>query len=78
MRLGNNEYKNSLNVNNSIPLYGESISRNKYINSFNSHIGDFKGLSFKEDIPKKRTTKKTKKLIMNEIRKGLMELDLKD
>ena len=76
-RLGNNEYKNTLNVNNSIPLYGESISRNNHINSFNSYIGDFKGLSFKEDISIKQS-KKTKRLIMNEIRKGLMEIDLKD
>jgi hypothetical protein len=76
-RVGNREYKNSLNVNNSIPLYGETVSRNNYINSTTSQIGEFKGLSFNEEA-KIKQSKKNKRLIMNEIRKGLMEINLRD
>ena len=68
-RIGNNEYKNSLNVNNILHLYGEKVSRNSFINSY---IGDFKGLSYKENNQIKQI-KKNKKIIMNEIRKELME-----
>ena len=71
-RVGNNEYKNTLNVNNIIPLYGETISRNNFANS---QIGEFKGLSFDEDTHIKHKNK-DKKLIMNDIRKGLMEINL--
>ena len=71
-RVGNNEYKNSLNVNNIIPLYGETVSRNNFANS---QIGEFKGLSFDEDTHIKYKNK-DKKLIMNDIRKGLMEINL--
>ena len=71
-RVGNNEYKNSLNVNNIIPLYGETVSRNNFANS---QIGEFKGLSFDEDTHIKHKNK-DKKLIMNDIRKGLMEINL--
>ena len=73
-RVGNNEYKNSLNVNHIIPLYGESVSRNNYINSY---IGEFKGLSFNENVHIKQS-KKDKKHIMYEIRKGLMDIKLND
>lgn len=70
-RIGNNEYNNSLNVNNEIPLYGESISRNNIINP---HIGKFVGLSFNDITPIKKRNK-SKKIIINEIRKGLMEIN---
>lgn len=68
-RIGNSEYKNTLNVNNVLQLYGEKITRNNFINSY---IGDFKGLLFKENSHINQV-KKNKKIIMNEIRKGLME-----
>ena len=70
-RIGNNEYKNFLNVNNQIPLYGERITRNDYINS---HIGEFKGLSYNEDTLIKQSNK-NKKLIMDGIRKGLLAIN---
>ena len=70
-RLGNNEYKNILNVNHSIGLYGESIIKNTYLNS---PIGDFKGLDY-NDNSLIQQTKKSKKIIMNEIRKSLQNLE---
>ena len=69
-RIGNNEYKNLLNVNNILQLYGEKVTRNNFINSY---IGDFKGLSYEDNHIKQN--KKNKKLIMNYIRKGLMEIN---
>ena len=71
-RVGNNEYKNSLNVNNVIPLYGETVSRNNFANS---QIGEFKGLSFDDDTHIKHKNK-DKRLIMDDIRKGLLEINL--
>ena len=73
-RIENKEYKNTLNVNNVVPLYGESISRNIYINS---HIGQFNALSYDEDTYIKQS-KINKKLIMNEIRKELMSINLNE
>ena len=73
-RIGNNEYKNFLNVNNVVPLYGERISKNGYINSY---IGEFKGLSYNEDTLIKKSNK-NKKLILDGIRKGLLAINLND
>lgn len=70
-RIGNREYKNALNVNNIIPLYGETITRNDYIHS---SIGEFKGLSYDEGNHIKQN-KKEKKQIMNIIRKGLLDIN---
>ena len=73
-KIGNNEYKNTLNVNNMVTLYRESIPRNNYNNS---HNGEFKELSYNKDTYIKPNLK-NKKLIMNEIRKGLMTINLND
>ncbi len=68
-RIGNREYKNTLNVNNVVPLYGETVTRNDFIHSA---ISDFKGLSYHNGPLIKQSTKKRKQ-IMNIIRKGLLD-----
>ena len=53
-RLCNKEYRNYLNVNNTILLFGETISPNNYLHS---SIADFRGLSQYNEIPEKKTKK---------------------
>ena len=72
-RLCNKQYRNYLNVNNTILLFGETISPNEHIHS---SIADFKGISFCNE-----TSPYQKKINNNYIiglRRNLHSLDLNE
>ena len=71
-RLCNKQYKNYLNVNNTILLFGETISTNNFINS---SIADFRGLTIANTAPEK---KKQKINYIIGLRKNLHDIDLND
>ena len=71
-RLCNQQYKNYLNVNNTICLFGETINTNNYINS---SIADFRGLSIANTVPEK---KKKKINYIIGLRKNLHSIDLNE
>ena len=74
-RLCNKEYKNYLNVNNTINLFGETLTPNNYLHSLNSSIADFRGLSIYNEVSE---TKKNKKKAIVGLRNNLRNLDLSD
>ena len=71
-RLCNQQYKNYLNVNNTICLFGETINSNNYINS---SIADFRGLTIANTVPEK---KKKKINYIIGLRKNLHSIDLNE
>ena len=73
-RLCNKHYRNYLNVNNKIPLFGETISPD---NQINSSIVDFRGLSFQNEIPEKKNLKNKNDYIIG-LRRNLHSLDLNE
>ena len=77
-RLCNQQYRNYLNVNSSIPLFGETINQTiPNINCINSSIGDFKGLSVCHSLPNNNHRKNTcKEDYVDELRKSLLNIDL--
>ena len=72
-RLCNKQYKNYLNVNNTIFLFGEPISPNNYINN---SIADFRGISASNSIPNQKKEEKDDYII--ELRKNLLSFDLSE
>ena len=77
-RLCNQQYRNYLNVNSSIPLFGETINQTiPNINCINSSIGDFKGLSVCHSLPNNNHRKNNyKDDYVDELRKSLLSIDL--
>ena len=73
-RLCNKHYRNYLNVNNKIPLFGETISPDSQIYS---SIVDFRGLSFQNDIPEQKNAKNKNDYIIG-LRRNLHSLDLNE
>ena len=71
-RLCNQQYKNYLNVNNTICLFGETINTNTFINS---SIADFRGLTIANTVPEK---KKKKINYIIGLRKNLHSIDLNE
>ena len=71
-RLCNEQYKNYLNVNNTICLFGETINTNTYINS---SIADFRGLTIANTVQEK---KKKKINYIIGLRKNLHSIDLNE
>ena len=72
-RLCNKQYKNYLNVNNTIYLFGETISPNEYIHS---SIADFRGLPVSNSLPNQKKEKKDDYIVG--LRKNLHSLDLNE
>ena len=72
-RLCNKQYKNYLNVNNTIYLYGETITSS---NPLHSSIADFRGLSITTDAPEQKQTKNDDYVIG--LRRNLHSLDLSE
>jgi hypothetical protein len=72
-RLCNKQYRNYLNVNNTVLLFGETIASNDNIHS---SIADFKGLSIYNEIPYQKKTKNQNYIIS--LRKNLHSLDLNE
>ena len=77
-RLCNQQYRNYLNVNSSIPLFGETVNQTiPNINCINSSIGDFKGLSVCHSLPNNNHRKNNyKDDYVDELRKSLLDIDL--
>ena len=73
-RLCNKHYRNYLNVNNKIPLFGETISPDSQIYS---SIVDFRGLSFQNEIPEQKNAKNKNDYIIG-LRRNLHSLDLNE
>ena len=71
-RLCNQQYKNYLNVNNTILLFGETINTNNFIHS---SIADFRGLTIANIIPER---KKQKIDYVIGLRKNLHDIDLNE
>ena len=71
-RLCNQQYKNYLNVNNTIQLFGETINANNFIHS---SIADFRGLTIANTVPER---KKQKINYVVGLRKNLHEIDLNE
>ena len=71
-RLCNKQYRNYLNVNNTILLFGETISPNNHLHS---SIADFRGLSLYNEIPEKKSKKDN---YIAGLRRNLHSLDLND
>ena len=71
-RLCNRQYKNYLNVNNTILLFGETINTNNFIHS---SIADFRGLTVANTVPEK---KKQKINYVIGLRKNLHDIDLNE
>ena len=71
-RLCNQQYKNYLNVNNTILLFGETINTNNFIHS---SIADFRGLTIANTVPEK---KKKKIDYVIGLRKNLHDIDLNE
>lgn len=72
-RLCNKQYRNYLNVNNTVFLYGETINNN---DNLHSSIADFKGLSMYSEIPYQKNSKNQNYIIG--LRKNLHSLDLNE
>ena len=73
-RLCNKQYRNYLNVNNTIDLFGETISSN---NQIHSSIADFRGLSVYNEIPEKKESSKNNDYIIG-LRRNLHNLNLNE
>ena len=71
-RLCNQQYKNYLNVNNTILLFGETINTNNFIHS---SIADFRGLTIAKTVPER---KKQKINYIIGLRKNLHNIDLSE
>ena len=71
-RLCNQQYKNYLNVNNTILLFGETINTNNFIHS---SIADFRGLTIAKTVPER---KKQKINYILGLRKNLHNIDLSE
>ena len=71
-RLCNQQYKNYLNVNNTILHFGETINTNNFIHS---SIADFRGLTIANTVPEK---KKKKIDYVIGLRKNLHDIDLNE
>ena len=71
-RLCNQQYKNYLNVNNTILLFGETINTNNFIHS---SIADFRGLTIAKTVPER---KKQKINYIIGLRKNLHNIDLNE
>ena len=71
-RLCNQQYKNYLNVNNTILLFGETINANNFIHS---SIADFRGLTIAKTVPER---KKQKINYIIGLRKNLHNIDLSE
>ena len=74
-RLCNQQYKNYLNVNNTICLFGETINTINTNNYINSSIADFRGLTIANTVPEK---KKKKINYIIGLRKNLHSIDLNE
>ena len=72
-RLCNKEYRNYLNVNNTILLFGETRNQN---DNLNSSIANFKGLSYYNDKSGEKQTKKDNYILG--LRQNLLSLDLNE
>ena len=72
-RLCNRQYRNYLNVNNTILLFGETISPNEQMHS---SIADFKGISFCNEISPYQ--KKINNNYIIGLRRNLHSLDLNE
>jgi hypothetical protein len=72
-RFCNKQYKNYLNVNNTIFLYGETIVSNEPLHS---SIADFKGVSITSEVPEQKQTKNDNYIVG--LRKNLHSLDLSE
>ena len=75
-RLCNKEYRNYLNVNNTIHLFGETITPNNNLNNLNSSIGNFKGYSYYNDKTDEKKPKKDN--YIEKLRRNLLSLDLNE
>ena len=71
-RLCNQQYKNYLNVNNTILLFGETINTSNFIHS---SIADFRGLTIANTVPER---KKQKIDYVVGLRKNLHSIDLNE
>ena len=71
-RVCNKQYRNYLNVNNTILLFGQSINSGDYLHS---SIGDFRGLTISNEIPEKKESKNS--FIMG-LRKNLHSFDFNE
>jgi len=74
-RLCNRQYKNYLNVNNTILLFGETINTINTNNYINSSIADFRGLTIANTVPER---KKQKIDYVIGLRKNLHNIDLNE
>ena len=74
-RLCNKQYKNYLNVNNTILLFGETINTINTNNYINSSIADFRGLTIANTVPER---KKQKIDYVVGLRKNLHNIDLNE
>ena len=72
-RLCNKEYRNYLNVNNTIHIFGETKTPD---NNFNSSIANFKGFSYYNDKSDEKRLKKAN--YIEGLRKNLLSLDLNE
>ena len=70
-RLCNKQYRNYLNVNNTILLFGETITPTNYLHS---SIADFRGLSLYNETPEQKQSKNDNYIIG--LRRNLHSLDL--
>ena len=73
-RLCNKQYKNYLNVNNTVLAFGETISPD---NPIHSSIADFRGLSIQTEVPGQKKRPRVNSYIIN-LRKNLQSLDLNE
>ena len=73
-RLCNKQYRNYLNVNNTILLFGETISPD---NQIHSSIADFRGLTVQNEIPEQKKTSKNNNYVIG-LRRNLHNLDLNE
>jgi hypothetical protein len=73
-RLCNEQYRNYLNVNNVIQLFGETINQNFDIHS---SIANFKGLTCWNNVPQEKKMNKKSRYIIG-LRRNLQSLDLND
>jgi len=69
-RLCNKQYRNYLNVNNTILLFGETITPSNYLHS---SIADFRGFSLNNEIPEQKQSKNDN--YITGLRRNLHSLD---
>lgn len=72
-RMCNKQYKDYLNVNYSIPLFGSSISKNGYIYS---SLGDFKGVQITDPKPIQR--KNSQENYIGGLRRNLLNISINE